>query len=290
MKRLLLILITLLLGAHLIIAQDNARSPEAGQAFNDGLNFAKKQKFESAIQKFSKAVEVDKNFPDAHYMRGYCYKKLNKFNDAEKEFRQAIKLDNKFSKAYIALGNLQSQSDRKAEAVNSFMAVLAYDDKDVKANYLLGKVYYQLQKENQAATYLNKTIEINPNYVPAYNILGLTLESQRKYAESAAAFKKAIAGEKKNSKKASYYYRYGKVLIQLKKYKEAESALLNALKFSRSKTIKDASNFYLGDAYKKMGQKQKAMKYYQRAAQSSQWKRSAEYEIEAIKNPEKYSY
>ena len=59
---------------------------------------------------------------------------------------------------------------------------------------------------------------------------------------------------------------------------------------TRSGSIRAASNFYLGEAYKLKGQGQKALSYYEAASKSSQWKRAAEYEIDIIKNPDKYAY
>ena len=44
----------------------------------------------------------------------------------------------------------------------------------------------------------------------------------------------------------------------------------------------------MGEVYKLTNRKQKAIKYYQRAAKNRRWKQSADYEIDLIKNPDKY--
>ena len=59
---------------------------------------------------------------------------------------------------------------------------------------------------------------------------------------------------------------------------------------SRNAMIIAGANFYLGDAYKHKGQKQKALQYYEKAAKHRVWKQPAEYEIDMIKHPDKYAY
>ena len=289
MKKLLVFLVSLLISFQMVVGQNKERAPEAGQPYNEGCDLAKKKKYDEAAAKFLKAIEADNSFQEAQYMMGYCYKKLNNFKKAEGAFKQAISIDSKFEKAYIALANLQSQSDRKSEAINTYNAVLAFNENSSKANYGLGKIYYDSKKYKKAQSHLEKAIQLKSNYVLAYNVLGLTYKHLSKYADASAAFQKAIEKEKKRIKKGGYYYRLGTVLIPLKKYKQAEEALLNAIKCTRSSSIKAASNFYLGDVYKKTGRKQKAIQYYKKAAKTSTWKQAADYEIDILRNPDKYS-
>jgi len=278
----------LLFSLQLIWAQDDARSPEAGQAYNDGLNLVRKGKYEQAIPKFNDAVKADDNFPNAHYMLGYCYKKKNNFSAAEKEYRQAIKLNSKFEKAYEALGNLHAQSANTSEAINTFNALLVINANNAKANFGLGKIYYDQKKYTDAADKLEKAVATQSKYVAAHNILGMTYKNMRKFSNSVTAFESAIKYEKKNSKKGTYYYQLGQVQIEAKQYKAAEAALLNALKFSRNSSVVAGSNFYLGEVYKLTNRNQKALKFFERATKNNRWKQAAEYEIDLIKNPDKY--
>ena len=50
------------------------------------------------------------------------------------------------------------------------------------------------------------------------------------------------------------------------------------------------ANFGLGEVYKQLGQSQKAIEYFRKAARNRQWKAAAEYEIDIIQNPDKYAY
>ena len=131
-------------------------------------------------------------------------------------------------------------------------------------------------------------MKTEPDYVLAYNVLGLTYKGLRRYDEAVSAFEKAISNERRRTSKGSYYYYMGETLLVMKKYNQAEEAFTNAINSTRSNTIKAGSNFHLGEVFRDTGQKQKALQYFQIAAKNSSWKQAAEYEIDIIKNPDKY--
>lgn len=272
----------------MVFAQEEARKAEAAQPYNEGNKLARTEKYKDAIAEYKKAVAADANFPDAYYMMGYCYRKLNDFKNAEAQFKQAISKDNKFELAYIALANLQDDSDRKADATNTFKAVLAFNSNSAKANYGLGKIYFDEKKFTQALPYLEKATQNDPTYSLAFNVKGLTLKELRKYQEAEEAMQKAIDTERKRTSKGSFYYNLGEILMLEKKYNPAIDALNNALKMTTSSTRKGGANYNLGKIYSSMGQKQKALKYFELAAKINAWKQAAEYEIDIIKNPDKY--
>lgn len=291
-KAILTILLTFLFFSFLSAQDEDKRSPEAGQAYNSGNNLAKSQKFSEAIQKYLEAIKADDNFPKANYMLGYCYQKTNQFAKAEAAFKNAIRLDSKFELSYIALGNLQVDMDKKTDAINTFNAVIAFNPASAKANYGLGKVYYDQKKFDLAEKYLSEAVKADPDYEYAHNFLGLTYSAQKKYSQAAASFKRAVetVSPKQVQLKGNYLYRLGEAYVMAGEYKDGEDALLNALKVSRKDNIKAACNFYLGEIYKKQGQTQKAIRYYTEASQNRSWKQSADYEIDLLKNPDKYSY
>jgi tetratricopeptide (TPR) repeat protein len=212
------------------------------------------------------------------------------YREAENSYKKAIEINSKFDRAFIALGNLQTEMENYDEGLNTFNAVLAFDDKSAKANFGVGNVYYKQKKYSQAIPYLQKAVEVDTDYDHAYNVLGLCLMQENQLSEAAEAFNKAIESTRRNSRKGSYYYRLGGIQAKLKRYKEAEQAYLNALKFSKSQNILGGANFGLGETYKNLGQTQKALEYFRKASRNRTWKASADYEIDMILNPDKYAY
>jgi tetratricopeptide (TPR) repeat protein len=287
-KNLLILSLIFLFGLELVIAQEDARKAEAAQPYNAGLEFARKEKYKEGIEEFKKAIAADENFPQAHYMLALCYKKLSDYKNAEIQFKEAIRKDSKFETAYIALANLQSESDRNTDAINTFSAVLAFNPKSAKANYGLGKIYFDQKKYTNALPHLEKATQADPTYSLAFSVKGLTLKALRKYDEAEKAFQSAIDTERKRTSKGSYYYYLGEVLILEKKYNQAEDAFNNALKMTTSSIKKAGAYFNLGKIYQSTGQNQKAIEYFNMAAKNSAWKQAAEYEIDIIRNPDKY--
>ena len=80
----------------------------------------------------------------------------------------------------------------------------------------------------------------------------------------------------------------GESLLHLKKYKQAEGAYKDALRFSKERDVVSAVNFGLGEVYKALGQKSNAISSYKKAAQNRDWKEAAEREVEILNNPDKY--
>lgn len=289
MKTCITMFILLLLSVTLAFAQEG-KSPEAGNAYNNGNNLVKQRKYKEAIPLYQKAIKEDNNFPKAHYMLGICYRRLDDFSKAKSSFKKAIELEPKFEKAFEALGNLYTQSNEFESAINSYNAVISsINDKAYKSYFGLGNVYYKKKNYKKAIEYLKKSVAINPKYATALNILGICQQEERKFSEAEKSFSEAIKYAKKNTLKGMYSFRLGNVYLKMKKYKPAEQYFTQAVSRSKSQSIVGGSNFGLGEVYKNLGQTQKAIKYYKKASKTRSWKASAEYEIDLLENPDKYS-
>jgi len=283
------IFILLFFSFSIAFAQES-KSPEAGNAYNNGNNLVKQKKYSEAIRLYQTAVKEDPNFPNAYYMMGICYRKLDDFDNAKTALKKAIELDPKFVMAYEALGNLYSTTGEQELAINSYNAVItSIDDKADKSYFGLGNVYYEKKDFPKAIEYLKKAVEIDPKYSTALNILGICQQEERQFSEAEVSFTNAIKYAKTTDHKGSYYFRLGNVYLKMKKYNQAEEAFSSAIKNSKSQSIVGGSNYGLGEVYKNLGQTNKAIEYYQKAAKTRSWKASAEYEIDLLEHPDKYT-
>jgi tetratricopeptide (TPR) repeat protein len=136
---------------------------------------------------------------------------------------------------------------------------------------------------------LKLAVQHDPTYDSAWNILGLCQEKVNALSDAVESFNNAINTTKIRSRKGSYYFRLGNIQVKLKMFNDAEKSFLEALKFSKSQNIVGGSNFGLGDVYKALGQKEKAISSYEKASKNRAWKASADYEIDLLKNPDKYT-
>ncbi len=289
MKRARFILVLFLLMSLVFagLAQQPDPAIEAKKAYNNGLEMLRKGNYDAALQKFEEAVKLDPNLALAYYGMGIIYKRKKNFVEAEKAYKMAIEKDPNYVKAYTALGLLQSQMDKLTDALNSYQAALKIKPDEVKALWGMGYIYMKQKQYPKAIEYLKKAVEVNPKYYKAWENLGVIYLNTKKYTQAVEAFQNALKNAKRTSK-GKIYLRLGDAYLALGKLKDAESAYKSAVRLSRSSTIKAAANFGLGEVYKKRGQKQLAIQYYQKASRDRNWKQAALYEIDMIKNADKY--
>jgi protein O-GlcNAc transferase len=105
----------------------------------------------------------------------------------------------------------------------------------------------------------NRSIRMNPNTIDPIHDLGVVLFHSGQFESAFACFKKVIM---LNNRIASAWVNGGNTLCALKRYKDAISWLLNALKLSpNDSTI----HFYLAKNYKKLSLSSDAIRHYCRA-------------------------
>ena len=137
--------------------QQAAEAPGHAEA-EKGVSLLEAGKYDEAIAAFQKALESNAGSAVFHYNLAVAYERKGQIADAHREFGEAIKLKPDFGEAQLAQGN----------------------------------AYMREQNFEAAVEYLTKASELLPaNYNAAYN-LGACLANSGKYAESEAAFRKAV--------------------------------------------------------------------------------------------------
>jgi tetratricopeptide (TPR) repeat protein len=74
------------------------------EALNQGLYYLDKERYESAIAEFSKAIEIDPGLSDLYYNRGFAYSKAGKLDQAIADYSKAIQLNPEDSDSYYNRG------------------------------------------------------------------------------------------------------------------------------------------------------------------------------------------
>jgi tetratricopeptide (TPR) repeat protein len=64
--------------------------------------------------------------------------------------------------------------------------------RDERAHFLLGGAYFGQQEYGKAVSEYKKSVELAPDYAPAYNLLGYAHRAEGQYQEAEQAFKKYI--------------------------------------------------------------------------------------------------
>jgi tetratricopeptide (TPR) repeat protein len=125
--------------------------------------------------------------------------------------------------------------------------------------FYLGRARYAQRKLAEAAAAFHKAIELNPEYAAAYNDLGTTLNAQGKLPEAAIAFRRALA---LRPDFATSYTNLGIVLGHQGKWAEAEAACRQAI---ASRSDYALAHEVLGTALQHQGKLPEAAAAFRRA-------------------------
>jgi tetratricopeptide (TPR) repeat protein len=168
------------------------KSEEAKTLYLQGLERADQLRPHDARQVFQQAVSKDPEFAMAHYQLA-----LN--SPTPKEFRahldQAVALADKASEGErLAILSLQAGSNADpAKSLEYAQQVTAKYPQDPRAHAALANSYFFNQQDYEKARgELQKAIDVDPQFSPAYNMLGYSQRFLGNYPEAETAFKKYI--------------------------------------------------------------------------------------------------
>ena len=143
----------------------------------------------------TKALELDDTLAEAHISIG----RIKFYYDwdwagAEKSFRRAIELNRNYPFAHYMYALLLSAMKRHAEAIQEGTLALESDPVALLVNGVAGLIYCFAGDFARAEEQLRKTLQLDPNFMFAHWILGgLCLVPLERHDEAIAELQKAIA-------------------------------------------------------------------------------------------------
>jgi tetratricopeptide (TPR) repeat protein len=150
------------------------------------------KKWQEAVDAANKAIELDPNDAAAWGNLGAALVQLKKWDAAIAACRKAVELDRKNANAHWGLGSALFNQKKWGEAAAAFREVTELNPKDATAHSNLGAALREQRKLDEAVAAYRKVIELDPKNSSAYFWLGKTLESQGKLDETVACFRKSV--------------------------------------------------------------------------------------------------
>ncbi|MCP4703897.1 MAG: tetratricopeptide repeat protein, partial [candidate division Zixibacteria bacterium] len=210
------------------VAEVTTSSPEAYQAYLQGLKYYGKFYEKEAYQYFNEAIRLDSNFAMAHF-----YLSMNLSNTvAIKHLQKALDLSSNVSKhehyyitsraEYILSKNVDQAIKVLEEATHKYP-----DDKFLY--YQIGVYSNSRQKQDYAGAIssLKKAIELDPYYKAAYNHLAYTYQNNREYENAILTIDKYIVMVPDEANpydtRGDIYYRAGNINKAMESYEKAIS-------------------------------------------------------------------
>jgi len=175
--------------------------------FYHGQSLARLKLYAKAIDDFSRAIDLKKDFIDAYINKALSYAAINNFNEAQKilkqslkfahdnpgifynlgiialkqkqydyainNFSQAIALKPNLTNAYINRGISYLKTGDPEKAVQDFTQAVALNPTDPEIYYNRALVYENLGEMEKALADYSRALAINPEFAAAYNNRGL---------------------------------------------------------------------------------------------------------------------
>ena len=137
--------------------------------------------FQSAVEKFDKAIDADNSISISYFYRGASYQALENYDEAILDYTKAISLDSKMTDAYynrakILLSRKDIENPDIKRAISDLEKALELDNKFVDALYAMAAAYKKIGEYHKALEYLEKLLQISPEHVYARALKKLILQ------------------------------------------------------------------------------------------------------------------
>jgi tetratricopeptide (TPR) repeat protein len=147
-------------------------NPEHASAYNNrGAAWHRKGDYEKAIADFSKAIEIDPKDDRSYYDRGLAWYKKGGFDRAIADLSKAIELDPKDAGAYQIRGAAWNEKDEYDRAIIDLTKAIAMDPKEAAIHNNRGLAWYRKGEYERAISDFNRAIELEPqNNIAQFNL------------------------------------------------------------------------------------------------------------------------
>ncbi|MGE5342211.1 MAG: tetratricopeptide repeat protein [Candidatus Omnitrophota bacterium] len=174
---------------------------------NEGKDLLDEGRYEDAIKKFRKVIEINKNYVTAHLELGRIYYTLGKMGDAKIQFQKAILLDPKCAGAYEGLGEIAANNnDYKSAIINKYETALKINPQNPEIYKKLALIYIKFNEPKNSIDIYRRALKANENYADLYYDISEALK--RSQNDDYLKILYDIA-QKSGSKNAHFYFLLG---------------------------------------------------------------------------------
>lgn len=224
-----------------------------------GLAYWYEGEYQQVVDAINKAIEI--NPSPYYYWRhlGFSYGQLNQYDKALAAYEQAIALNPQDFVLYLQRADVYRESGDIPQAIESYSEAAKMNPKHPWIYNNRGFAYAQLDKYDLALADLTKSIQLNPYSVLTYSNRGAVYLDNKQYDESLADLSKAISLAPEY---ADAYNNRGGVYLDLEKYEEALADYNKAIELDPQL----AKAYYgRGNLYSRIGETDKAIADYDKS-------------------------
>jgi tetratricopeptide (TPR) repeat protein len=176
-----------------------AIKPDYFESFNTlGIIEFKRSRYAEAEADFSSAVLLAPNYLFANTNLAKAQARQGKPEKAEESLRKAIglnggALNDIFAEALGDIAAAYYAKQNYERSADNFRRLLVLRPNDADARARLALTLYSLDRLDEAETEARNSLNVKPDLVEGWNVLGLTLLRKQDYRGAAEAFQKVVA-------------------------------------------------------------------------------------------------
>ena len=266
---------------------ENARAAienVAKNKFNEGNNSYKRRDLEGALAAYMEVLKIDESFYQAHYQIGVIQAKMGDRTTAINHYQKALDIAPDFYKGYYAMALSQKANSDMQGALSSLESAIKIHPGYDKAYGAMGDIYIEDKNYEKAIVILNTSIQVNPQYTKGYLSLGIAYSEQEKYDLAQPPLEMATSLDPKS------YMGWYRLAVVYNAQGDCENAKRAAYKTTDLKAGFGGGWLELGVAEwcGGKGSKRAAENALEKARNDRTWRKSAEYELDKVRNPKKY--
>ena len=198
------------------------------EAYNNrGVVYTKRRHDDLALVDFNKAISIRPRYADALNNRGVIYKRKGMFNRALKDYAEALRYNMVYPDIFFNIAVIYEKKGRLDLAERNYNKALSLDRHKADAHNNRAIVYSKTKRYDEALAGFDKAISIKPDYFEAYNNKGSLLFLKGNYDGAIKNYNKAIEIYPKYydayKNRAFVYGRLNKVDLALGDYSSAIS-------------------------------------------------------------------
>ena len=252
--------------------------------FNTGNQSYKRGDLDGALSSYRKVLDIDETFYQSYYQIGVILSKMGDKEAAVASYEKALGVNPQFYKGYFALGLAkQSMGDRDG-AIGALESAVDIHPGYDKAYGAMGDIYITAKNYEKAKQVLNMAITVKPNYAKGYASLGIVSSEEKNWEQAIAHLTMATT---LNDRDAMSFFRLAGAYNATGDCNGAKDAARNSTSI---KSRFGGAWFELGIAEwcGGKGNKTGAINAFEKARNDRSWRKMAEYEMDKVKNPQKY--
>jgi tetratricopeptide (TPR) repeat protein len=151
----------LLLGGGLLAGSE--RQETAGDAFREGVAAQARGDFETAVEAYGRALQIQPRLAEAHANLGAVLARLGRQEEAVAAYERALAIDPRLTAARLNLGLAHYRAGRLSAAVEAFRSVFEADPTLLQGRQLLGLVLVELGRDAAAIPHLEASANAAPD-------------------------------------------------------------------------------------------------------------------------------